>query len=529
MRPPALALACALALLAPAGAQAATFTVSNAGDGGAGSLRQAISDSNSNGDGEIDDIVFGAPHSIEVIGPELPTIATRVRIDGAGGRVSGGSSALLRISSGTSPVEITRLGVASGIVYGDSADTIASPSGLGAHRLSDGTLRVTGSLPLAGRLELFGASGGTFLERISPDLGAGAFSIVPASLPEGTALTATLTNAGRTSQFATPITVSDLTSPTVTAVRTLDQDRDGRLDGLRVTLSEPVRDASGFGGLAVAVGGATVAGAPTTGAAPDDNEFDVPLAPGTAGDTSGAPTFQLTGNGSLADAAGNQVLVMGSALTAGDGLAPVIVSAAAISRTEVRVRFSEAVVAGSLEPGDFRLAMGEEDRPVTAVRVAADARTAILESGAPWRPGTAGRVTLAGAVADGAGNAAASPLAVRVYAAPGDFVAPSISRARFDRRTFCVRGAGRRCSRPGATVSFTLDEAARITASVRRKAARAVSRVRIDGEEGVNELRLVRKVEGRILRPGHYTIELVATDDAGNASRRVTLAFRVRR
>ena len=134
-----------------------------------------------------------------------------------------------------------------------------------------------------------------------------------------------------------------------------------------------------------------------------------------------------------------------------------------------------------------------------------------------------------------------------------DEVAPVIRSASIRPRAFAAAGrrrVGRRMPR-GATLRFSLSEAARVVFLVERKApGRRVGKrcrrpaagnrgrracVRLvragsfakRGRSGANRTRFTGRVAGRRLRPGRYRVTLRATDAALNRSRARRLSFRV--
>src|SRR3954470_14002671 len=80
------------------------------------------------------------------------------------------------------------------------------------------------------------------------------------------------------------------------------------------------------------------------------------------------------------------------ALPAAAQAQPAIVSAVAVSLTEVRVYFNEAVDPASIQPTDFSLTMADSERPVTAA--SAGGTVATIASNTPWFNGEAGSMHL---------------------------------------------------------------------------------------------------------------------------------------
>ena len=82
--------------------------------------------------------------------------------------------------------------------------------------------------------------------------------------------------------------------------------------------------------------------------------------------------------------------------------------------------------------------------------------------------------------------------------------------------------------RRGATLRYRLSEQARLTVTIQRRAGRryvSAARLSAASKKGANTRRLVT----RRLRPGRYRAVLVATDAAGNPSKRRVLTFQVLR
>ena len=193
-----------------------------------------------------------------------------------------------------------------------------------------------------------------------------------------------------------------------------------------------------------------------------------------------------------------------------------ITSAVGLSRTTVRVDFQTAATA-DLGAGDFSLSMGDEARQVATVELAADRLSATLTSRSAWPYGTAGEVSLDG-----------GPV-VRVWASPGDTVAPRLTGVRLNRRVLCSRGVSIGCARSGGTVFFRVDEPATIILDLRRRGSSAPSMAKYPKPAGAGSVSFHEKIEGRRLRPGSYTLLVTAADAAGNESRTVSLPLRVRR
>lgn len=193
-----------------------------------------------------------------------------------------------------------------------------------------------------------------------------------------------------------------------------------------------------------------------------------------------------------------------------------ISSAVAISRTEVRVRFSAPAPAG-LDASSFTLTMGGEGRVVGETVFAGDRRSATLAASPAWPHGTAGSVR------------AGSGATVRVFAAPGDITPPVLTSVRLARSTICVAGLSRDCAVSGGTVAYTVDEPVTIVLDLRSASSNAPSLLKVGRNPGPGRVRFREKIEGRRLRPGRYRLLVWAVDAAGNESRQFTLRLRVRR
>ena len=198
---------------------------------------------------------------------------------------------------------------------------------------------------------------------------------------------------------------------------------------------------------------------------------------------------------------------------------PQIASAVGVSRSRVRVRFTQPVTTRAITAGDVVLTMGGEPRTVSRVEIANDGTTAELEAKPPWPNGTAGAVRLR----------STGERSVRVWAAPGDFEPPVLRNVRLDKRVVCVIGLSRGCTSNGGNVLYAVDEPVSIVLDLRRRATDAPSLMKVARGAGRGTVRFGSKIEGRRLRPGSFRLAVTAVDHAGNESRSVTLSLRVRR
>ena len=106
--------------------------------------------------------------------------------------------------------------------------------------------------------------------------------------------------------------------------------------------------------------------------------------------------------------------------------------------------------------------------------------------------------------------------------APGDTVAPALSRARVVPRTRLIQVRSR--------LRLTISEPATLSGVVQRKRDgrwRVIATKRWSVAAGANEKTFFSKAQGMRLRPGTYRLRLSATDPAGNASATTTLRFTV--
>ena len=106
---------------------------------------------------------------------------------------------------------------------------------------------------------------------------------------------------------------------------------------------------------------------------------------------------------------------------------------------------------------------------------------------------------------------------------------PPAQLARVD--TTPPRLASARVTRRGARLRLWLSEPARLTITVERLTAagakRRVARLQKRGKPGLNTIRLPTGAGGHRLAPGRYRAVVQATDDSGNASKRLAAVFRI--
>ena len=203
-------------------------------------------------------------------------------------------------------------------------------------------------------------------------------------------------------------------------------------------------------------------------------------------------------------------LLLAMALPAAAQAQPAIVNAVAVSLTDVRVYFNEAVDPASVQPTDFSLTMADSERPVTAA--SAGGTVATISSSSAWFNGEAGSIHLAGpgAVNDANGVPSAQTDPVKVGAAPGDFIAPTVQNLRITPgkiRCFC----GRKVS----IVFGTSQDAYRGFLTVYRGGTKIGQR-RIVARPGRNSYHWDGRVNGRLLNRGNFRLQVSVVDLVGN-------------
>jgi hypothetical protein len=201
-----------------------------------------------------------------------------------------------------------------------------------------------------------------------------------------------------------------------------------------------------------------------------------------------------------------------------DVVSPVVMSARALDTSTVRVDASEPLDPASVQKDDFTLTMAGVRRTIDSVSVAPDGRFVTLTSSG-WKAGEAGSIDLGGpgAIADTAGNASLAPARLRVFAAPGDFVAPLGARLAISPKTICLtRGHG--CSRPGMTIKFVSTEDGKAMLVVRRGDALIGRRLYGNIVAGANTLKFNGRLGARKLRAGRYRLLMYVQDQVGNVT-----------
>ena len=202
------------------------------------------------------------------------------------------------------------------------------------------------------------------------------------------------------------------------------------------------------------------------------------------------------------------------ALPAAAQAQPAISSAVAISLTDVRVYFNEPLDPGSVQPTDFSLSMADSDRPVTSATVDPGNTTATISSSSSWFNGEAGSIhlTAQGAIASSSGQPSTSTDPVKVGAAPGDFIAPTVTGFRLTKgriRCFCNTKVG--------LVFSTSQDAYRGFLTVFRGGTEVGVR-RIVARPGHNTYHWDGRVNGRLLNRGTFRLQITVVDLVGNVT-----------
>ena len=250
----------------------------------------------------------------------------------------------------------------------------------------------------------------------------------------------------------------------------------------------------------------------------------------TAANCSGNAVADLGGNvqdGPVAQCAGTLVADAAPAKVADDG-GPTPTAALAPD--------SPAVDAGSCVDAADRPLLSDQRGFARPVGPACDAGAYELQPPPPTaEPPTAGEGERGPGAPDGGATgqrpAAAPDASAPLLRAPS-LTAAAVTPAAFQvRRARAVRAAGgKRARRPtgGATLSFALDRAARVTARVERSGRHVATLPLGRFAAGTSRRPLDGRVGGRALAPGRYRLTLTALA-AGRAGERRTVAFTVRK
>lgn len=164
--------------------------------------------------------------------------------------------------------------------------------------------------------------------------------------------------------------------PFITQRKTLDRNRNGHIDAIRLTFNEVVNDDTS--GFKVDVTGYCDSNAGTTkppctyvgGSA--DLEILVILPEKPQGDTDARPDVRVRSNTTVADLAGNLLGDEGSASKPGDGAGPAIIRAKTIGIETVQITLSEPVKANRVQKRDFKLVINSGVRELLRVFMPGD-------------------------------------------------------------------------------------------------------------------------------------------------------------
>jgi hypothetical protein len=201
-----------------------------------------------------------------------------------------------------------------------------------------------------------------------------------------------------------------------------------------------------------------------------------------------------------------------------DVSSPDVVAARALDTNNVRVDATEPLDPATVQKEDFTLVMAGQPRAISSVAVAPDGRFVTLTS-AGWKAGEAGSVELTspGALTDTAGNASLTATRLRVFAAPGDFVAPLGAKLAISPKTICLT-RGRGCRNPGMTIKFTVTEPGKVTLVVKRSDVQIGKRLYGNIVAGANTLKFNGRLGARKLRAGRYRLLIYVQDVVGNVT-----------
>jgi len=278
----------------------------------------------------------------------------------------------------------------------------------------------------------------------------------------------------------------------------------------------PLTGTVSAGGTVDAYGGDPAGTAPTTfvgqGTVSAAGSFSFPL--------SANPPAGGKISATLTTASGGTSQWSATADVPADITAPRILSARALTDSEVVVTPSEPLVTSTVGLSDFSLTMAGKARPLTKGGILPDGSRIYLISSQPWKPGEAGSIALTqrGAVSDPAGNVSSSTGPVLVGASPGDFEPPILSKMKLKPTKICLtKSAG--CKHPGTTITFTTTEPGRavfqIYSSSNRRAGSFVKRLT---SGGVQRIKWGGSLHNHKLRAGGYVMEITVTDSVGNTT-----------
>ena len=114
----------------------------------------------------------------------------------------------------------------------------------------------------------------------------------------------------------------------------------------------------------------------------------------------------------------------------------------------------------------------------------------------------------------------------KVVVKPNDSKPPVISSLRTEPAKFCTNKS-QNCTKRGTKIKFSLSEAAKLTADVKRDKPNATRKQIFAGKQkpaGANSIAFA----GKDLSPGTYVLRMRAKDAAGNQSKYATTKFTVK-
>jgi hypothetical protein len=200
-----------------------------------------------------------------------------------------------------------------------------------------------------------------------------------------------------------------------------------------------------------------------------------------------------------------------------DTTPPSLVRAVATSDSTIDVEPSEPVDPFSIQPADFAVQIAGVNRTIDGATANGDGTRITLHSPDTWEPAEAGIMRLSGpgVISDRAGNPSGEPADVRVGAAPGDFVAPTITNFRLNPNRGVCFVVGPRCKQERTAIIFRSSEDGDTYITVFR-GSRLIGERRYTGQPGENYIRFDGKILGRRIRPGLYRMYVAVQDEVGN-------------
>ena len=256
-------------------------------------------------------------------------------------------------------------------------------------------------------------------------------TVVPAA---STAIYDKAGNAASTSQSNNTASLTEKIAPTISAASTLDNDKDGKIDQILVTLSEAITDGSStLNNTTFTVAGYTVSGT-TTGSLANDNKVLITLNESGTADTDATPNLVLVA-AKISDAAGNLLSSDQTFTGTADTASPAIIAANTLDSDkdgqidQILVTLSENINDGSstLNNTTFTVA-GYTVSNTTTGSLANDNKVLITldESGSADTDATPNVVLVDAKISDSAGNSLSSD---QTFTVTTDGAAPIIIAA----------------------------------------------------------------------------------------------------